>query len=83
MRTSTRSQVTHKTTITADQKPTDGGRKLLLEAFDFIRGEKQVGRLTAQFGVGGSISSLVFEESETIKQSEIEVAPQVPVKEYV
>jgi hypothetical protein len=74
MNTATRSHVTHKTTITADEKKPDGGRALLLEAFDFIRQERQVGKLTAQFGVGGSISSLVFEEIDSIAQRDIEVA---------
>ena len=75
--TSTRSHVTHKTAITADQKPMDGGRKLLIEAFDFIHSEKQVGKLTAQFGPGGSISSLMFEETENIPQNAIEVDPTI------
>ncbi len=73
MKTSTRSHVIHRTNISADQKPDDGGRKLLLEAFDFIRSEKQVGKLTAQFGPGGSISSLLFEETTAIAQRDIEV----------
>jgi hypothetical protein len=60
MQTQTKSVVTHKTSITADVKKDDGGRSLLMESFDFIRKEKQVGKLTAQFGVGGSISSLYF-----------------------
>lgn len=74
MKTQTRSFITHKTTLTADEKKPDGGRALLLEAFDFIRQEKQVGKLTAQFGVGGSISSLVFEETDSIAQRDIEIA---------
>lgn len=84
MQTSTRSKVIHTTTITADQKRDDGGRSLLIEAHDFIRGEHQVGRLTVQYGVGGSISSLQFEETETIAQREIEVEEALPkiVKKY-
>lgn len=77
MKTSTRSHVTHRTSITADQKPEDGGRKLLMEAFTFIRSEKQVGKLTANFGPGGSISSLIFEETESIPQKDIEVDPTI------
>jgi hypothetical protein len=72
MQTQTKSVVTHKTSITADVKKDDGGRSLLMESFDFIRKEKQVGKLTAQFGVGGSISSLYFEESSTIAQKDID-----------
>lgn len=85
MRTQTRSTVTHKTTVTSDAKKDDGGRSLLLELFDDIRSDKRVGKLTAQFGVGGSISSLVFEETETIAQKEIEVEEtlQPIVKRYM
>lgn len=75
MKTSTKSSVTHRTTLTADERLQDGGKALLIEAFDFIRSERQVGKLTAQFGIGGSISSLVFEETESIAQRDIEVAP--------
>lgn len=74
MKTSTRSTVTHRTTVTSEARRDDGGRALLLELFDDIRGDKRVGRLTAQFGVGGSISALTFEETESIPQSSIEVA---------
>ena len=73
MNTQTKSSVTHRTIITAEVKKEDGGRSLLCEAFDFIRKEKQVGKLTAQFGVGGSISSLSFEETSVIAQNDIEV----------
>jgi hypothetical protein len=73
MHTQTKSTVTHRTTLMSDSKPADGGRSLLIEAFDFIRSEKQVGKLTAQFGVGGSISSLTFEETDAIPQKSIVV----------
>jgi len=73
MNASTKSVVTHKTTITSEEKRLDGGRELLLELFDDLRGDKRVGKLTAQFGVGGSISSLTFEETQNIAQSDIEV----------
>jgi len=83
MKTSTKSTVIHQTHVTAEKKRDDGGRALLIELFDDIRSDKRVGKLTAQFGVGGSISSLVFEESETIKQSEIEVESKLPEKTYL
>ena len=83
MKTSTRSTVTHKTTVTSEAKRNDGGRSLMLELFDDIHGDKRVGKLTAQFGVGGSLSSLIFEETENIKQSEIEVEPPSPVIRYL
>lgn len=75
MRTQTKSHVTHKTTLTADPKIPDGGRALIVEAFDFIRSTRSVGKLTAQFGIGGSISSLFFEETDSIAQKDIEIAP--------
>ena len=85
MKTSTRSVVTHSTVVSADGKQLDGGRALLLELFDDLRSDKRVGKLTAQFGVGGSISHLQFEESETIPQREIEVENtlQPLVKRYI
>ena len=76
MLTQTKSKVTHNTSITAEVKKDDGGRSLLIEAFDFIRKEKQVGKLTAQFGVGGSISALSFEETAVIAQRDIEVVEE-------
>lgn len=76
MKTATRSIVTHKTTVTSDTKRDDGGRALLNELFDDLHSDKRVGKLTAQFGAGGSISSLIFEETENIPQSAIEVEPE-------
>jgi hypothetical protein len=85
MKTSTKSVVTHRTTVTSEGKRADGGRSLLLELFDDVRSDKRVGKLTAQFGVGGSLSSLVFEETESIAQREIEVEQQnpIPVPHYL
>jgi hypothetical protein len=78
MKTQTKSSVTHRTTVSADTKTTDGGRALLIELFDDIRSDKRVGKLTAQFGVGGSLSSLLFEETENIAQKDIEVEQALP-----
>ena len=73
MKTSTRSTVKHVTHLMAEGKPTDGGRALLLESFDFIREEKQVGKLVAVFGPGGAIRGLTFEEEDMIPQRDITV----------
>ncbi len=73
MNTQTKSTVTHRTAITEEAKRDDGGRALLMEAFDFIRKERQPGKLTAQIGVGGSISALFFEETSIIPQKDITV----------
>ena len=86
MKTQTKSTVTHRTAVMPEGKANDGGRALLLELFDDIHGDRRVGRLTAQFGVGGSISSLIFEETENIAQREIEVEANgyiTPVKRYM
>lgn len=73
MKTHTQSFVTHRTTLISEGKRSDGGRSLLLEAFDLIHREKQTGKLTVHFGVGGSISSAIFEETEVIPQRDIKV----------
>ena len=62
MKTQTKSQVTHRTSLMADKPATDAGRSLLIEAFDFIHSEGQSGKLVANFRPGGAITSLVFEE---------------------
>ena len=71
MKTHTKSTVVHRTSLMPDAKATDGGRALLIEAFDFIRGERQVGTLVAAFGPGGAIRALSFEEEEGIAQKDI------------
>lgn len=73
MKTSTRTTATHRTSLMADKTPTDGGRSLLIEAFDFIHSEGQSGKLVANFRPGGVITSLVFEETTTIPQKAITV----------
>lgn len=74
MRTTTRSTVKHVTQLISDRKRADGGRALLIEAFDFIREEKQVGNLIAAIGPGGAIRGLRFEEEDVILQRDISVA---------
>lgn len=79
MNTKTSSVVVHKTAITADHPSTDGGRALLNEAFSLIRNARQQGTLIAHFGQGGSLSSLVFEETEKIAQKDIVFADNLSV----
>lgn len=85
MHAHTRSKVVHTTTITSEGKNGDGGRALLLELFDDLHSDRRVGKLVAQFGVGGSIASLQFEETESIPQQQIEVEEPLPpiVKRYM
>jgi len=76
-KTRTLTTVTHKTTLTSDGAPKkDGGRSLLMDTFDLIHTERQVGELTVQFGPGGSISSVIFTEKEVIPQKSIEFADE-------
>jgi hypothetical protein len=83
MKTTTKSFVTHRTNVSSDEKRTDGGRGLLIELIDDIREDKRVGKLTANFGSGGSLSALIFEETENIPQRDIEVEPASPVIRYL
>lgn len=73
IKTKTITNAVHRTTIEAKGEPKrDGGRALLLESFDLIHQEHQVGTLTVNFGPGGSITLLTFEERELIPQRSIE-----------
>jgi len=77
LKTRTVTQAVSRTTLTLEGiAKKDGGRSLLLETFDFIHAEEQIGQLTVQFSLGGSISSVIFEERETIPQKDIEVMPK-------
>jgi hypothetical protein len=73
MKTSTKTTATHRTSLMADKPSTDGGRSLLIEAFDFIHEEGQSGKLVANFRPGGAITSMVFEETTTIPQKDVVV----------
>jgi hypothetical protein len=72
----TTTQAVHRTTLTYTAESNhikDGGKRFIAEVLDMIRAERQVGTLTIQFGVGGGVSTVVFEEKETIAQKDIEV----------
>jgi len=51
----------------------DGGRRWIAETFNLINAHHQVGVLTIAFGLGGSITSIIFEEKEVIPQRDIEI----------
>lgn len=70
MKTSTKSSVVDETTLSSETKPNDCGRALLIEAFDEIHANRQVGELYVQFGQGGSISLIRFRETTTISQAD-------------
>ncbi|HEY3620757.1 MAG TPA: hypothetical protein VGK96_28470 [Candidatus Sulfotelmatobacter sp.] len=72
MNTRTVSTLNHRTTITAETPRKDGGKSLILEAFNLIHEHKQVGQLTVQFGLGGCVSSVTFDEKSVVPQSSME-----------
>jgi hypothetical protein len=49
----------------------DGGRKFFNEVLDLIQKNQQVGTLTIQFGTGGSVSTVAFEEKQLIPQKDV------------
>jgi hypothetical protein len=62
-----RSEEVHRSkAIWVGDKPRDGGKALLDEAFNFVRANQTPGRLIVDFGTGGSISQLEFEQKERI-----------------
>ena len=76
LNTKTTTHAVHKTAITYEAPataPKDGGKAWLNEAFTFIKNARQVGALTVHFGVGGTVSSMTFEEKELIPQRNIEL----------
>ena len=62
-----KSEEVHRSRATWNgDKPKDGGKALLLEAFDWVRANRQSGRMIVDFGTGGSVSALEFEQRKTI-----------------
>lgn len=59
-------EVHHSRATWNGDKPKDGGRALLLEAFDWVRANKEPGRMIIDFGTGGSVSALEFEQRERV-----------------
>jgi hypothetical protein len=59
-------QVHHSVATLTGPSPKDGGMELLLEAFEFVRSNKQTGTMTITFGLGGAIRLLRFDQSEPI-----------------
>jgi hypothetical protein len=63
VRWTVRSEEVHRSKATwVGEKPRDGGKSLLDEAFEFIHKNQQPGRLVVDFGIGGSVSMLEFEQ---------------------
>jgi hypothetical protein len=76
LKTKTITNAVHRTTVTYEPPADavkDGGRRWISETFNLINAHHQVGVLTVAFGLGGSITSIIFEEKETIPQRNLEV----------
>ena len=76
LKTKTITNAVHRTTITYEPPADalkDGGRAWMVETFKLINSHHQVGVLTIAFGLGGSITSIIFEEKEVIPQRDIEI----------
>lgn len=69
MKSITKSEMVHNTTLAPESKPSDGGREFLVELFDMIHAAKRSGELLVQFGPGGCIRSTVFREAQHLPQS--------------
>lgn len=69
----TKSETVHHSKATlVGTKPRDGGFALIKEAFDWIHANRTPGKLTVNFGTGGSASDLTFEQREPAVTPEAE-----------
>jgi hypothetical protein len=50
----------------------DKGKTFINEVLDLIHKNQQVGTLTIQFGTGGSVSTVAFEEKQLIPQKDVQ-----------
>jgi hypothetical protein len=64
--------VHHSKATWVGSKPRDGGFALLKEAFEWIRDNRTPGKLVVNFGTGGSVSDLEFEQREAAVTPEAE-----------
>lgn len=81
LNTRTTTNAVHRTAITYEAPAgatKDGGRAWLAETFRLINSSRQIGTLTVNFGLGGSITSVIFEEKELIPQKDIEISSDSP-----
>ena len=76
--TRTTSKATHRTVLTytpAFGERQDKGKKFASDAVDLVQKNGNPGRLIVEFGVGGGVSSVVFEETQGISQRDIQYDP--------
>jgi hypothetical protein len=76
--TRTQTKATHRTTLTyipdfGERK--DKGKKFAHDAIDLVQKNDTAGRLIIEFGLGGGVSSVVFEETQAISQRDIQYDP--------
>lgn len=73
--TRTVTKAIHRTTLTYTAEfghRADKGVKFIFEAVEMIQKEQQVGSLIIQFGPGGGVSGITFEETQTVPQRDIQ-----------
>ena len=76
--TRTTTKATHRTILTYTPEfgeRTDSlsrGKKFVNEAYDVIQQAGNPGRLIVDFGIGCGVSSVAFEETQTIPQRDIQ-----------
>jgi hypothetical protein len=45
----------------------DGGKSLIIEAVDWVRANRQPGRMIIDFGAGGSMAAMRYEQKEHVE----------------
>ena len=72
--TRTTTKATHRTVLTFTAPfghRADKGRAFLAEAHELVVKSGNAGRLIVECGIGGGISSIAFEETQTVPQRDI------------
>lgn len=75
MKSTTRSQMIHSTTLTPDTKPIDGGLQFLMDVFAEIHASRRSGELMVTFGPGGVVRATVFRETAHLPQNAVITMP--------
>lgn len=77
--TRTSSKATHRTALTYvpdfGERIADKGKNFVNQAYDLVRSAGNPGRIIVECGLGGGVSSIVFEETQTISQRDIDYDP--------
>jgi hypothetical protein len=73
--TRTTTKATHRTTLTYTAPfghRADKGRTFVNEALDIIQKHGDPARMIIEFGVGGGVSSIAIEQTQTVPQRDIQ-----------